>query len=275
MRGIVMLAVLKPTYGKFAFNLRTSIRVHEPDLKVQLVCDEAAVSHLADWQLESFDVITKVDTDDLIFNYRVEPGRFKAFLYDLYAFDEVLFMDVDSLLIKPIPWEFKQEFHSLVSPTNYWATNETYHRHFKLKEDDKVPATNSSMFYVKKGVQTSKLFKQWQKNFDNPIRKEDIPENGEWFNGMTPDEPYLNAALAKFGIDPSFGRPMVICKWNTEIMPVPSEIEEVAMSFWGHPSKINFEMFRTYDRFMNGYMVQVWNSNKIYNAQRLVTSKAT
>jgi hypothetical protein len=274
MRGIVLLAVCKPTYGKFAFNLRTSLKVQNPDVPVQLFCDDEAIKHLQDWQLASFDVVTKIDPSEYEFNGRREPGRLKAFLYDRYAFDEVMFMDVDSIAIKPVPMDWPDEFLSLVSPTNYWATDETYHRHFKLNEDDQVPATNSSMFWVKKGMKTQKLFKQWQKNFDNPIKKEDVPKNGEWFNGLTPDEPYLNAALAKLGIDPDFKTPMMFCQWKVSPMPPLSEIEAVALSFWGHPSQIHHELKKLYDKMMTKYMIAVWNSNKIYNAERLVREKS-
>lgn len=274
VRGVALLAVLKPTYAKFAFNLRTSIRVHNPDVPVQLFYDDYAISHLSQWQRDSFDVLTRIEDGECTFNGRAEPGRFKAFLYDRFAFDETIFMDADSLLIKPLSFDHANEFHALVSPTNYWLEDDKYREHFNLNGAT-IPATNTSFFFVRKGALTKKLFKQWQKNFDNPIKKEDVPKNGEWFNGLTPDEPYLNAALAKLGIVPDFSTQQMYCHWKISgAMPAIRDIDATAISFWGHPSNISHDMKQWYDRMMMNYMVQVWGSNQIYKADKLIKEKA-
>lgn len=273
-RGVAILSVLKPTYAKFAFNLRTSLRKHNPDVPVQLFYDDAAIGHLYDWQKESFEIRTKVDPEELIFNGRPEPGRFKAFLYDRFAFDETIFIDADSLLLKPLSFDWPQDFHAIVSPSNYWLEDEAYRRHFGLNGAE-IPATNTSFLFVRKGELTERLFKQWQANFDNPIKKEDVPKNGEWFNGLTPDEPYLNAALAKLGIIPDFSTPQMFCHWSESgAMPEPRDVQATAMSFWGHPGNIHFHQKQWYDRLMMSYMVEVYGTNSIYKADKLLKEKA-
>ena len=273
VRGVAILAILKPVYAKFAFNLRTSIRYHNPDVPVQLFYDDAAIGHLADWQRESFEVLTRLEPEEAVFNHRPEPGRMKAFLYDRFDFDEVILIDADSLLLKPLSFDHPNDFHALVSPTNYWLEDDKYREHFGLN-GHVIPATNTSFLYIRKGQLAAQLFRQWQENFDNPIKKEDVPKNGEWFNGLTPDEPYLNAALAQLGIVPDFPSQQMFCHWTESgPLPAPSDIDATAMSFWGHPSKIHFEQRKWYDRLMMKYMVEVWGSNGIYKADKLLRGK--
>lgn len=243
-------------------------------MPVQLFYDDEAISHLYDWQKESFDILTRIDREELMFNGRPEPGRFKAFLYDRFAFKETIFMDADSLLLKPISFDHPNDFHALVSPSNYWLEDEKYRAHFGLNGEP-IPATNTSFLFVRKSPLTESLFKQWQENFENPIKKEDVPKNGEWFNGLTPDEPYLNAALAKLGIDPMFESQQMFCHWSESgAMPAPREITATAMSFWGHPGNIHFDQKQWYDRLMMSYMIEVYGSNKIYKADKLLRDKA-
>ena len=94
-RGVLTLAVKKPVYGNMAYNLAVSIKLPNPDVKVQLVCDDEAISELSEEQKEIFDILTPVEGKYADMN----PGELKVNMYDLSAFfGGTLFIDADSIM---------------------------------------------------------------------------------------------------------------------------------------------------------------------------------
>src|SRR5210317_1317842 len=83
-------------------------------------------------------------------------------------------------------------------PLMVWAYREDIWSHYGF-DDHVLPATQSSLQYIRKGEFCENLFKKIQENFDNPIPLEKL--RNKW-GGTQPDELYLNVTLAQLNYDP-------------------------------------------------------------------------
>ncbi len=205
MRGITLLAIGKREYGKMAFNMALSLK-HHSKIPIQLVCDLKTIEGI---DKQFFDIITEIDPSDCR-DLKFEPGKAKLSLYKYIAFDETIYLDVDGVSIKPIDPLFdecketgqyfltqykthiegvKEDYKQML-----WAWPKDIWNHYQLKVDAKLPATNSSFMYMKKGEELTKFFEQCLDNFNNP------PIQRLTWGNSKPDELFLNVALAQFDI---------------------------------------------------------------------------
>jgi alpha-N-acetylglucosamine transferase len=205
MKGIVLLAIGKKEYGRMAYNMALSLKYHS-NIPVQLVCERQTIEGL---DLKFFDIITEIDSQDC-WDKKFEPGKAKLSIHKYLHFDESIYLDVDGVCVKPIDPLFDEcEETGQYFLTQYkthiegvkpdykqmlWAWPKDIWEHYKLKEDAKLPATNSSFMYMKKGEELNKFFTQCLDNFNNPVQQRLV-----WGNSR-PDELYLNVAMAQFDI---------------------------------------------------------------------------
>ncbi len=205
MNGIVLLAIGRNEYGKMAFNMAMSLKCHS-NIPIQLVCDLKTIEGI---DRQFFDIITEINPDDCQ-EKKFEPGKAKLSLYKYLHFDKSIYLDVDGVSIKAVDGLFEEceatgEYFLTQYKTHIegvqddykqmlWAWPKDIWSHYGLKEDAKLPATNSSFMYMVKGEKLNAFFEQCLKNFHNPVR-----QRLTWGNSR-PDELYLNVALAQFDI---------------------------------------------------------------------------
>lgn len=214
-KGVFLCTWGKRGYGFAAYNLAFSIKYHSPDIHITLLCDESSIEYLLpDW-LKVFDEIIPLPQD----LRGKEPGVIKTSLYEFFPYDYTLFLDVDSVALKDI----NPLFDYLINKDGYyytqilgthtidkgrdfpkmlWAWADDVWEHYQLPKDAVLPATNSSLQFIKLGEDAKALFKQIKANFDNPIPLHKL--RMQWENSQ-PDELYLNIALAQKGIDADGG----------------------------------------------------------------------
>lgn len=204
--GVLLVFWGKRGYAYSAYNLALSIRSF-CDLPIHAMTTEGCLKHLGgmDLPFDSMDVIEEP----------YDPGRFKVSLYDKMPFDHTLFLDVDALCLKdlrPLMEQFKSEdkpyrcfvygYYDQTSPNEMplmiWAYREDIWNHYGLS-DHTLPATQSSLQYIRKSDFCEEMFSRLQENFDNPIPLENL--RNKW-GGTQPDELYLNVTLAQMGYDP-------------------------------------------------------------------------
>ena len=209
-QGVFLIAFGKPCYGYAAYNLAFSIKKFDPEMQIYLLHDDLAFSK-GNFDMTVFDIKEKL-TDV------TNPAKIKATIYDKLPFDYTLYLDVDAICFKSIKPLFERLIKSETPyavtifetydknspnamPMMYWAYREDIWEHYGLDEH-KLPATQSSVQFIKKCDESKKLFEQLNKNLENPIPLEKLANR--WGGGQ-PDELYLNIALAQLGMNPDIG----------------------------------------------------------------------
>jgi hypothetical protein len=98
-RGVLLIAVGNPEYGRMAFNLLLSIRATEPDMAIALVHNHSSITHLNEQQQKLFTHLIECDASLLVHNNKPAYVKPKCWAYDLTPFDQTLFLDADTLLM--------------------------------------------------------------------------------------------------------------------------------------------------------------------------------
>lgn len=213
-QGIFLVAFGDVCYGRAAFNLAVSIKYYDPDIQICLLHDTGAVSEKARIDMDFFDIKIPIENTADFKN----PATIKANIYNQLPFDYNLYLDVDALALqscKPLferliasekPYAvYVYELYDENSPDNmpmmYWATRSTIWNHYNFN-GHKLPATQSSIQFIKKCPESEKIFQQLQENINNPIP---LNELSHTWGGRQPDELYLNVALAQLGLNPHIG----------------------------------------------------------------------
>ena len=273
-RGVVLIALRHPAWGKWAWNLTVSIFYHSK-IHVQLVCDNAAISHLNEFQRSLFTQITKMNPADYHTNNRFSAAKAKLSVYDYLACDENLFLDVDAVCVNPLEPLFTGDiFKAHSSQTMLWANPADVKQHFNI---DTLPSINSSLMLIKRGKEAKNLFREAKRLIEKSpfdIKKSPI----RWYGGQ-PDELYMNVALAKQGIDPNYkGLNPLYCRWKGEggIMPTLTDIRRghQLIGLWGHPNSVHTKIFKLYDALMIKYLKELYGINHVYMAHQLIRQKA-
>jgi hypothetical protein len=217
--GVVLLAFGKPQYYWAAYNLAFSIKKHNKDISISLFVADTikAISHCPEI-VKYIDNIDTIDAADIFTNKQLDPGRVKVNLYKYLPYDRNLYLDVDAVALKdiqPMIDEFIQSgkeyishcvgYHTIDKGRDFkemqWAYADKMWAHFNLDESAVMPAINSSLQWIVKGVKTQALYQTANDLYLNhavPLKELRM----KWGGGQ-PDELYMNAALAINNIDPA------------------------------------------------------------------------
>lgn len=256
-KGIILLAWGKRGYGFMAYNLALSIKHFSKDVQICLYADRECLKQVAD--LAVFDTIEYIDKEIK------DPGRFKVSIYDLLPFDHNLYLDVDALCLQPIEPLFDRliasdQFYSTFIhdtydkfspnefPLMYWANKDVIWNHYGF-DNEKLPATQSSIQYIRKCEQSKQLFDFIEESFDNPIPIEKLKHH---WGGTQPDELYLNVGLAKMGVSPHIGNDSMWFGDNKDKRPHQVANEYYFLSFYGNKQKIKPFFWEYYDKRIKG-----------------------
>lgn len=213
-QGVVLISFGKRGYGFAAVNLAASIKYYSPNIPITLYADKLSIKQVAKERLDLIDSIKELDESEYLTDGVFDPAKIKTNLYKYCDYDYTLYLDVDAIVLKdinPIFDELKNAngyyfthiigLHTIDKGRDFeqmqWAWADDVWKHYKLKDKDVLPSTNSSFQFIKKGKESKELFKQEAKNYQNklPLKKLRMT----W--GKTqPDELYLNIALAQKGI---------------------------------------------------------------------------
>lgn len=187
-------------YGYAAHNLALSLNHYSPSIPITILTDSEAKKglRLPDLFHQIIDLpVTPVD-----------PALAKMQIYDKLPYQETIFMDVDGLMLRDIEplfdelsnggdyrchvhaWYDKDSPDSL--PMMVWAKRSTIWNHYGFT-DEKLPATQSSLQYIRKGDFCRNLFNRMQSNYANRIPVDQLANR--WGGGQ-PDELYLNFAVS-------------------------------------------------------------------------------
>jgi hypothetical protein len=100
-RGILLIAIGSPFYGRLAYNLATSIRLNNKTIPIAVVYTDNSLSHLNAQQQTVFNYTIECNKD----YYTGKDGKFlsglvKCNMFNLSPFKQTIFIDVDSVMFK-------------------------------------------------------------------------------------------------------------------------------------------------------------------------------
>lgn len=214
-KGVVLISFGKRGYAYAAYNMAYSIKHYNPQLSVALLCDNKFKDHLThSSHMNVFDDVI-ILPDKVLFSPSGghDPCLTKLSMYDFLPYDYNLYLDVDGVALQDIT----PVIDALIEKGGYyythifgsrslqdgneneemvWAWMSDIWEHYKLPKDAKLPATNSSIQFIKKGDQAELFFKKLKENYANPIPIERL--RLKWGGGQ-PDELYLNVTLCQLG----------------------------------------------------------------------------
>lgn len=295
MKGITLLALAKPTYGKFAYNLAVSIKYHSPDIPIQLIHDDVALDHLQPGHLfpdgqPIFDKRTVIDRADMYDDGVLSIGKAKMSLYKYLWFDETIYLDVDALVIKPLEPlfdEFTDDYHTTVvgkkDLTNdiedfdsmQWAEVKDMIDHFGLTKEMVIPATNSSFQFIRKGKVCEKLFTQINANFSNKIPRDKLKTT--WgkkskVDGQ-PDELYLNVSLAQLGMWPKMKQDPMCFNMARTLDVKRDYANHYILCLFGGVNFTHRSMLKQYDRELLRMTRERYKRNQDFKVHPLMRDK--
>jgi len=208
-KGIVLLALGNPQYGRMAANLIASIRSTDKEVGIHLVYSGNSLSHVSEQHKALTTSIQECPVEYYTKNGKEVYLKAKTFLYDLSPFDETIFIDVD------LVWfgnknKFSKMFEALSSVDftmqnrGYFdlgksEINEHYSMWCNIKEVKEVYKTTgrfyqlaSEFIYFKRSDSNKAYFELVKEIFDNPKVSTVIYSKGkkiaDSFAGDVPDE---------------------------------------------------------------------------------------
>ena len=247
MRGVTLIAIGGYGYLKWAVNQAASIKFHSPEIPIQLIVSKE-LSHEAQ-SYKVFDIFTLIEDEKWQDSEgRLFPAKLKTSFYDLIAFDEAIYFDVDGITVKDITplFEQKEDFVTDVQGVydltqgaifNHlkWAKPDVIWFHFGLKANAKLPAINSSFLFIRKGAKVKAIFDLAHSLLmNNPL-----PTENHWYNWgrlrdnkvSQPDELYFNVAMAMMDFIPAHEVAVYFRMINDRTAPIT--IEEIKEKFYG------------------------------------------
>lgn len=238
-------------YGQAAHNFAMSLKRHSPDIPIHILSQRDTLTGVP---LDFFD---HVETH---YHHIEDAGLFKAQVYDRLPFEHTLYLDVDALCVAPIeplfdrliaedkPYRcFVHTHYDKNGPEEFplmvWANKSVIWNHYGF-DDERLPATQSSLQYIRKCDFSKDLFTRLQRNFINPIPLEKL--RYAWGGGQ-PDELYLNVTLAQLNYDPSLDGALYF--GNELTIKSPSKIGEQypILSMFGTVNNIHRLYTKFYD----------------------------
>jgi len=266
-KGVSLLAIGSSAYGRWAVNFAVSLKYHSPDVSIQLICDEVNLIETSAYH-HLFERVTKIDEVDCVDNEGVFfPAKAKLNLYKYFAYELTAYFDVDACIIKDISPLFEltgnlytdvQGVHTIQQGNLFdhlkWAKPETIWRHFKLSEDTKLPAVNSSFVLVRKCEETESIWLLALKL----LLENKLPTEYYWHKwgrgkGRDADELYFNVACAMLGIIPEHLVAVyfrTILEGGAAIPLVELEKKHYAIGLFGDTRSLHMSSKEYYNRLM-------------------------
>lgn len=280
-KGIVLLSLNKPSYGKFALTMLASIK-ERTDLKVQLICDEFSVSHVEPY-LDNFDVITIMNEIDYSTENMFDAARAKLNLYKYLTFDRSIYLDVDGILLGELDHYFDilkgEPIHiqgcSSLRPS-HWATKESINKYIPINKQ--VRDINSSFIYIEKCEKAKDYFELCESYYSSGKIPKDALSN-TWGGLKYPDELFFSIGFDSLNIYSTNDiAPVYFHNGKADVIEQMKKSNSVVMSLYGNKTLLSTEIMYKYDVYAKNALEHlgikyIWNvktlmNNKYVNNQK-------
>lgn len=207
-KGIVIICLGNPYYGRLAFNLAVSIKNVEPTCNIAIIHDGSTLKHLGNYDLTKyFSHIIEAPKEAYNSNGITSYFKAKLFAYEFSPFDETIYLDADMVWLVRKPSELFEslkdvEFSAITEGYYDFGTDENkVNKRYQLwgEIDDikreynptgKLYQFRSEFMYFKKSESNKAFFDLAIEIYDNP--KITFFKVGE----VMPDELALNISGA-------------------------------------------------------------------------------
>lgn len=285
-RGINILLIGDPNYAGWAINLAISIKYHSPKVPINLIYQEGLLKHVPSKYFQLFDSSKEISKGDCYdSNGDLQPGLTKINLYPHLRWDENIYLDLDTLLIKPIEPLFNQMRGSYFD-THYigqgyakeenfrqmmWAKASQIWERYGLDEKNPMEFINTSFMYIEKCDTTFSLLSLvdfYMQDFYIPI--DELAH--KWGKNAQPDELYLSIALHIKNFKLSKSQPLY---FSQGIVPNIADIREryYLLCLYGDNNWTSKKLQETYDRCVNKYSLSLLGEPIQYRTEQLMKSK--
>lgn len=198
--GVVIVALFNPYYAFNAFTLAVSLKQHDKNLPIAIVCDSSSISQFNDEQRNIFDKLIDVKTEWTDGGKGYDPYYCKLNLDLASPFKKTLYLDCD------IVWSPRKSPIDLINSLNgvsftsanrkrvstedglignFWADIKDYKKHYGMTE---IYDLSSEIMYFEK---CTKVFQTARE-----VYKENKMEVNKFGIGY-PDEVFLSIAIEK------------------------------------------------------------------------------
>lgn len=293
-KGILLIALGHPIYGKMAAALAASIKVTKTEIPIVLYCNEQSKSRLMEGEKKLFDQMHIMPEEYYKTNGIERFLKAKTFVYDLSPFDETIFLDVDMIWNpKKKPEDLFEELNNLdftmcnegyvdfASGINKLKPNYTFW--FDLAEfrtkysrnrriiNNKLYQLRSEFVYFKKNKRMEKYFTTVKDLYDNPQIEVTYVGNG------LADEYAYNVASCLMAIYPhvDYYSPMYWYYKYTSKKPSRGEIlkDFYLISMGGNKSDKFSEDFYNDIAASSYQQLGLYNAHKHINKQKVLTER--
>lgn len=217
-KGVLLFAAGQSVYGKYAYNLALSIRSEDPKTPIAIIYyGDDIFGELDEKQKNIFNIKIPAKKEDLYVNGSMMPSRFKCMVNKYNPFDEVAFIDSDSIWFpgKKVSWLMLElqghDFTSYVSgrfdiqkePSQKvmdWGTVGNFAKAFDIKEGE-MSQIHSHFMYWKKGGPAEKLFDKTLEVYDAVLNGDVEIDMSKWAQ-QVPDEACFAIASAIVDVHP-------------------------------------------------------------------------
>lgn len=288
-KGVLMLALGHPNYGNMAATLAASIRYTSPDVHITLIYAGDAINYFNEQKRALFDSIRKAPAKVHTYNGNREAYiKAKVHLYELSAYDQTLFIDVDMLWLykRPIDELFDElagvsftiqndgfwDMANKPQPSGYvqWCSLKDVAKAYKLRSG-KFYRVFSELIYFERSEAARALFERAQEIYENPLCP--VTE----FAGALPDEFAFSMAMIKEKLYPHQDEFYPIY-WQPRDKHKP--IDVVADNYYGLSiggSVTHSVITEQYNRLAKGYFSKLGLQNpyRVLNKKRWNNNRLT
>jgi hypothetical protein len=287
--GVVLFAFGKPQYFWAAYNLAYSIKRHNKSIQIALISEplEKGARYYCPELSDVIDLFVDLPHENLYVDKKIDPARCKLLMYDLLPFDENLYLDVDAVCLKDLQpvidnlRNSERDYQTYILGTHtidkgrdiatmQWAWGDDIWQHFELSEKTVMPAINSSVQFVRKSIESEKIFSIAKDQYlNNPLPVHKL--RSKWGGGQ-PDELYTNIALAKLGYDASMELEPLYIVYKRELSI--SEVQEkyYLQGYFGGTGFTPRYYTEWIDRLLKSWMRQDGRQH-IYFIERIIQNK--
>lgn len=216
-KGILIMALGHPNYGRMALQLAVSLKNVSPDIDITLAYTHSAIGHIEmKFDLDRwFHKLLPVPKDMFTRNGQTEYIKAKTHMYDLSPYDTTILLDADIIMfprhgIEGLFNDLSKKSFTIQNrgftdlskksftenEQSYWVDMHDLKASYGFKTG-KYWHVHSEMVYFKKNQKNLKLFMDVVDNYND--LKCDVKTV---FAGAIPDELPLSIALRQNNIDP-------------------------------------------------------------------------
>lgn len=274
--GVCIVALGYEIYGNYALNLAISLKVYQPELKIALLCEPAAVNHLTEQELSLFDSIINIPEEEYLVGETKQYQRVKLCINKYTPFEHTFYMDGDNIFLdKKVNWLFgelfQKDFYIGYNGSYDYATNKKTKNNYTYWCEDirevcnyfkvnYLPQTVSGFYYFKKNDWTNDLFRLALEVYDDPKAP-----TIKWANGKA-DEYCFNVALAKKSYRQEEFHVFYFDKLNGSL-----EARNIYSDFWGIATggnRVSKNLIIIYNRLVDKYCTKLGIKTRRYHINK-------